>query len=64
MAAGLERGSKIAEVETVAAIRPLEHPRVLCVAPAWNEGERITRVVKSVRPGLVDAERNRSRAGK
>ncbi|HSE97467.1 MAG TPA: glycosyltransferase family 2 protein [Blastocatellia bacterium] len=24
------------------------YPRVLCVAPAWNEGERITRVVKSV----------------
>src|SRR5260370_18995664 len=25
-------------------------PRVLCVAPAWNEGERIARVVKAV-PG-------------
>ncbi|HKF56594.1 MAG TPA: glycosyltransferase family 2 protein [Blastocatellia bacterium] len=55
MAAGLERRSKIAKVETVAATRPQEQPRVLCVAPAWNEGERITRVVKSVRPGLVDA---------
>ncbi|HXG64018.1 MAG TPA: glycosyltransferase family 2 protein [Blastocatellia bacterium] len=27
-------------------------PRVLCVAPAWNEGERIARVVKAV-PGDV-----------
>ncbi len=29
-------------------------PRILCVAPAWNEGERIARVVRAVPPGLVD----------
>src|ERR1044071_699715 len=29
-------------------------PRVLCVAPAWNEGERIARVVKAVPTGLVE----------
>lgn len=29
---------------------PLKRPRVLCVAPAWNEGERIARVVRGV-PG-------------
>jgi len=28
-------------------------PRVLCVAPAWNEGERIAKVVKAV-PGQVE----------
>lgn len=28
--------------------------RVLCVAPAWNEGERISRVVKAVSPEIVD----------
>ena len=28
--------------------RAKEQPRVLCVAPAWNEGERITRVVAAV----------------
>ena len=29
-------------------------PRVLCVAPAWNEGERIARVVKAVPRDLVE----------
>jgi dolichol-phosphate mannosyltransferase len=29
-------------------------PRVLCVAPAWNEGERITRVVKAVPRDAVE----------
>jgi dolichol-phosphate mannosyltransferase len=29
-------------------------PRVLCVAPAWNEGERITRVVKAVPSDVVE----------
>ncbi len=28
--------------------------RVICVAPAWNEGERIRRVVEAVPRGLVD----------
>ena len=30
-------------------------PRILCVAPAWNEGERIARVVRAVPRGAVDA---------
>jgi dolichol-phosphate mannosyltransferase len=30
-------------------------PRILCVAPAWNEGERIARVVKAVPEGVVDS---------
>ena len=29
-------------------------PRVLCIAPAWNEGQRIARVVASVPRGVVD----------
>jgi dolichol-phosphate mannosyltransferase len=30
-------------------------PRILCIAPAWNEGERIRKVVQSVPAGSVDA---------
>lgn len=30
-------------------------PRILCVAPAWNEGERIKRVVEAVPPDCVEA---------
>ena len=30
-------------------------PRVLCVAPAWNEGERIARVVEAVPRDVVEA---------
>lgn len=30
-------------------------PRILCIAAAWNEGERIRRVVESVPKGVVDA---------
>ena len=29
-------------------------PRVLCIAPAWNEGERIARVVRAVPRDAVD----------
>jgi dolichol-phosphate mannosyltransferase len=29
-------------------------PRVLCIAPAWNEGERIKRVVEAVPPDAVE----------
>ena len=32
-----------------------QKPRVLCIAPAWNEGERIKRVVEAVPPGVVEA---------
>ena len=35
------------------ATRP--QPRVLCVAPAWNEGERIARVVEAVPHDVVEA---------
>ena len=34
---------------------PTIHPRVLCVAPAWNEGERIARVVRAVPGDCVEA---------
>src|SRR5207247_9794129 len=37
-----------------AVARTNEHPRVLCVAPAWNEGERIARVVRAVPRDLVE----------
>jgi len=30
-------------------------PRVLCIAPAWNEGNRITRVVKAVPRDVVES---------
>jgi dolichol-phosphate mannosyltransferase len=30
-------------------------PRVLCIAPAWNEGERIARVVEAVPRDVVEA---------
>ena len=30
-------------------------PRVLCVAPAWNEGERIARVVEAVPQDVIEA---------
>ena len=33
---------------------PKAAPRILCVAPAWNEGERIARVVKAVPTDLVE----------
>jgi dolichol-phosphate mannosyltransferase len=38
-------------------VNPLEanaRPRVLCVAPAWNEGERIARVVSAVPADFVE----------
>jgi dolichol-phosphate mannosyltransferase len=31
------------------------NPRILCIAPAWNEGERIRRVIQSVPRELVEA---------
>lgn len=36
------------------AARSKEQPRVLCIAPAWNEGERIGRVVREVPGGAVE----------
>jgi dolichol-phosphate mannosyltransferase len=33
----------------------IKKPRVLCIAPAWNEGERIKRVVEAVPADCVDA---------
>jgi dolichol-phosphate mannosyltransferase len=40
---------------TTAGSAKLTKPRVLCVAPAWNEGERISRVVRAVPRDLVEA---------
>ncbi len=39
----------------VANARAKEQPRVLCIAPAWNEGVRITRVVEAVPRDAVEA---------
>jgi dolichol-phosphate mannosyltransferase len=51
----LDREDKaIAQVATVEA-QPHKRPRVLCVAPAWNEGERIARVVSAVPAADVEA---------
>jgi dolichol-phosphate mannosyltransferase len=36
-------------------LEPEPQPRVLCVAPAWNEGERISRVVSGVPRDLVES---------
>ncbi|MEK6301973.1 MAG: glycosyltransferase family 2 protein [Acidobacteriota bacterium] len=47
----VERDFKLAVSESKArnaAVRTQARPRVLCVAPAWNEGERIARVVSAV----------------
>ena len=40
--------------KTSGAVLATAAPRVLCVAPAWNEGERITRVVNAVPRDLVE----------
>ena len=40
---------------TTVADCPYPQVRVLCVAPAWNEGERIARVVKAVPGALVES---------
>jgi dolichol-phosphate mannosyltransferase len=40
----LKQDIQVSSAATLAA----GYPRVLCVAPAWNEGERISRVVKAV----------------
>jgi dolichol-phosphate mannosyltransferase len=38
----------------VANARAKQQPRVLCIAPAWNEGARITRVVEAVPRDAVE----------
>jgi dolichol-phosphate mannosyltransferase len=38
----------------VSPVTTRDRQRVLCVAPAWNEGERIARVVKAVPTECVD----------
>ncbi len=44
-----------AEVAVIAnEAREIEQPRVLAIAPAWNEGERIARVVKRVPRDAVE----------
>jgi dolichol-phosphate mannosyltransferase len=39
---------------TPAATKTAPQPRVLCLAPAWNEGERIKRVVEEVPSACVE----------
>lgn len=41
------------QVSTVATTEK-PYPRVLCIAPAWNEGERIGRVVQAVPADVVE----------
>jgi dolichol-phosphate mannosyltransferase len=36
-------------------VKTAPRPRVLCIAPAWNEGERIARVVEAVPRDVVEA---------
>jgi len=38
-----------------AGAAPEKRPRLLCIAPAWNEGGRIGRVIKSIPAGMVDS---------
>lgn len=40
------------DVQISAQTKP--RPRILCVAPAWNEGERIARVVEAVPADVVE----------
>jgi dolichol-phosphate mannosyltransferase len=56
---GVIVGSIGANVETadnraVGGLPAKTRPRILCIAPAWNEGERIARVVKAVPAGCVE----------
>lgn len=41
------------QISTVAT-EEVKRPRVLCIAPAWNEGERIARVVRAVPADVVE----------
>ena len=50
----VDRKQKPSTLVTTAEPQPLERPRVLCVAPAWNEGERIARVVRAVPGDFVE----------
>ncbi|MCI0491017.1 MAG: glycosyltransferase family 2 protein [Blastocatellia bacterium] len=43
----------IRQVGAAAQARAKARPRVLCIAPAWNEGERIARVVSAVPRDVV-----------
>ena len=38
----------------IGAVSTAPQPRVLCIAPAWNEGERIKRVVEAVPDDCVE----------
>lgn len=52
-----ERASDAAEIAVVhhpESFTQTSQPRVLCVAPAWNEGERIARVVQAVPHEFVE----------
>src|SRR5262245_29385723 len=52
-----ERGGPVSTAKRIAinnAVGVAPRPRVLCVAPAWNEGERIARVVAAVPSDWVE----------
>jgi len=52
----VEMNSEVIDVheKQQAELRTKARPRVLCVAPAWNEGERINRVVSAVPRDFVE----------
>src|ERR1051325_3866803 len=45
--------AKVVDIDNAVNAKP--RPRVLCVAPAWNEGERIARVVAAVPRDMIEA---------
>ena len=50
----VERKSERKTSVIAADVAEMRAPRVLCVAPAWNEGERIARVVEAVPRDIVE----------
>jgi len=44
--------AKVIDIDNAVSAKP--RPRVLCIAPAWNEGERIARVVAAVPADWVE----------
>jgi dolichol-phosphate mannosyltransferase len=55
MADRLAKGNKVSLANRDVYPDSAEKPSVLCIAPAWNEGERVARVVRAV-PGNAVAE--------
>src|SRR5947209_5855410 len=55
MAEREHRGEQSMKASPAHDVKPRPQARVLCVAPAWNEGERIARVVEAVPQDVVEA---------